>query len=89
MKQLLGCLIFLLLPVLSFSQTDSTAASTPEDTTSVVPDAKAPMVPTYDINFFLGPDTAKKSIFPAYEEFDYGPGMPVFNPKISLGTGML
>ncbi|MBN8692704.1 MAG: SPOR domain-containing protein [Bacteroidetes bacterium] len=89
MKQLLGCLIFLLLPVLSFSQTDSTAASTPEDTTSVFLNPKAPMVPPYDINFFLGPDTAKKSIFPAYEEFDYGPGMPVFNPKISLGTGML
>jgi hypothetical protein len=51
-----------------------------------VPDPKAPMVPPYSIDYFnnnaagIPQDTTKVAEIP---------GIPVFKPKISLGTGML
>lgn len=90
MRKLIGCLIVLITPLISFSQADTTTSfPISADTAYVIPDAKAPMVPPYSIEYFSNPNAPVPALFPEFEEPDNGPVSPVFNPKISLGAGML
>src|SRR2546426_937300 len=78
--RLLYCFIFSFLFVFaSLAQTD---------TSYVIPDPKAPMVPPYSAEYF---NNNAKIIAPVEtpEVEDMKNAIPVFKPKVSLGTGML
>lgn len=91
MRRLIGFTIFILSPLIFLSQND-TVKNTPlsQDTSWAIPDAKAPMVPPYDLDFFNGPKkTETNATFDELPGNIIPKGPPVFNPKISLGAGML
>lgn len=89
MRRLLGFTLTLLLPLISLGQNDTTTAIVnPNDTAYVIPDGKAPMVPPYSIEFFNTPTAPKTDLFPELVK-EPESILPVFNPKISLGAGML
>lgn len=91
MKRLIGLTFILIFPLLSLSQNDTAKSiSSFQDTASVIPDAKAPMVPPYNLEFFNGPKAASTdAVFGELPGNIIPEGPPVFNPKISLGAGML
>ncbi len=62
-------------------------AQTDADTSYTVPDPKAPMVPPYSVEYF----NKNAAAIPFDSSQLIGPKnqMPVFKPKVALGTGML